>query len=185
MNMFKKNGGFTLVELIVVIAILAILAGVAIPAYSGYIRKSQDAAVIAELDALLTAAQAATAARGSVVKMIVNHDCSICYIITDSDMEHGWGKEFAEGQFRSDILAFFPSLDPAENTSPYHGCAWDTDGDGQGDIYNRYMLKFTNPLAGWENSSFAVCPAGKDTAGAVWENGEWTVGWDNKITYGE
>ena len=28
MNMFKKNGGFTLVELIVVIAILAILAGI-------------------------------------------------------------------------------------------------------------------------------------------------------------
>ena len=40
MNMFKKNGGFTLVELIVVIAILAILAGIAVPAYSGYISKA-------------------------------------------------------------------------------------------------------------------------------------------------
>ena len=39
--MFKSNGGFTLVELIVVIAILAILAGVAIPAYTGYIEKAQ------------------------------------------------------------------------------------------------------------------------------------------------
>lgn len=39
-----KHEGFTLVELIVVIAILAILAGVAIPAYSGYIKKSQEAA---------------------------------------------------------------------------------------------------------------------------------------------
>ena len=58
MNMFKKNGGFTLVELIVVIAILAILAGVAVPAYSGYITKAQDAAVVSELSAVLTAAQA-------------------------------------------------------------------------------------------------------------------------------
>ena len=40
MKNFKKNGGFTLVELIVVIAILAILAAVAIPAYSGYIDKT-------------------------------------------------------------------------------------------------------------------------------------------------
>ena len=40
--MFKKNGGFTLVELIVVIAILAILASVAVPAYSGYIAKAQN-----------------------------------------------------------------------------------------------------------------------------------------------
>ncbi len=41
--MFKSNGGFTLVELIVVIAILAILAGIAVPAYSGYIEKAGEA----------------------------------------------------------------------------------------------------------------------------------------------
>ena len=71
MNMFKKNGGFTLVELIVVIAILAILAGIAIPAYSGYIKKAQDAAVVTELDAIATAAQAANATAGEIDKIEV------------------------------------------------------------------------------------------------------------------
>ena len=56
MNMFKSNGGFTLVELIVVIAILAILAGVAVPAYSGYISKANEAADYTMLDTVKTAA---------------------------------------------------------------------------------------------------------------------------------
>ena len=72
MNMFKKTGGFTLVELIVVIAILAILAAVAVPAYSGYIKKAQDAAVITDLDAIATAAQAANATGGAVTEIKVN-----------------------------------------------------------------------------------------------------------------
>ena len=57
MNMFKKNGGFTLVELIVVIAILAILAGVAVPAYSGYITKAQQAKDLQVLASVNTAVQ--------------------------------------------------------------------------------------------------------------------------------
>lgn len=47
----NTEGGFTLVELIVVIAILAILAGVAVPAYTGYIKRAREAA-----DQLLIAA---------------------------------------------------------------------------------------------------------------------------------
>lgn len=51
----RSKKGFTLVELIVVIAILAILAGVAIPVYSSYITKANEAADYAMLDAIKTA----------------------------------------------------------------------------------------------------------------------------------
>lgn len=103
MNMFKKNGGFTLVELIVVIAILAILAGVAVPAYSGYITKAKDAAVIVELDAVATAAQAANAKVGPVDQIVVATDKSITITYgedgsvstaEDSDFALFYGTEF-------------------------------------------------------------------------------------------
>ncbi len=71
MNMFKKNGGFTLVELIVVIAILAILAAVAVPAYNGYISKAQAAADVTALAAVKTACMATYATEGTVTQIIV------------------------------------------------------------------------------------------------------------------
>ena len=77
MNMMKKNGGFTLVELIVVIAILAILAGVAVPAYSGYLDKAKSAADLMVLDATKTAAQGALATIGAVTEVAVDADGNV------------------------------------------------------------------------------------------------------------
>ena len=59
MNFMRSKAGFTLVELIVVIAILGILAGVAIPVYSGYIKKANKAAddqVVVSIDTAIAAA---------------------------------------------------------------------------------------------------------------------------------
>ena len=83
--MFKSNGGFTLVELIVVIAILAILAGVAVPAYSGYIEKANSAADIVELDAVKTACQAALATISEVKTIEVISGGSVVVTYPDAD----------------------------------------------------------------------------------------------------
>lgn len=48
----KLLGGFTLIELMVVIAILGTLIGIAVPAYQGYIEKARVVRAIAEIDML-------------------------------------------------------------------------------------------------------------------------------------
>lgn len=40
---YKKNRGFTLIELMIVVAIIAILTAVALPSYQNYVRKSKRA----------------------------------------------------------------------------------------------------------------------------------------------
>ena len=86
MTMFKKNGGFTLVELIVVIAILAILAGVAVPAYSGYIAKAEQASALQTLSAVNTAAQGlAIGDNVEVTQIVVTNGNPATIVVTTSD----------------------------------------------------------------------------------------------------
>ena len=122
MNMFKKNGGFTLVELIVVIAILAILAGVAVPAYSGYITRANNAAVETELTAISTAAMAANATAGKVESITVTTAGAVT-ITTPTDA--------TATDFDKDFQTFYGKARADLNVSTVNGWAgsdWATKG---------------------------------------------------------
>ena len=96
MNTMKKNGGFTLVELIIVIAILAILSTGAIAGYSAYIQKANDAAVEAVLSDIYTSAVLANADKGSVTVTVVEDNTGLKITVTNA------GDKF-EGLFEQSV----------------------------------------------------------------------------------
>ena len=55
MERFKRQEGFTLVEILIVVVIIGILAGIAVPMYSNVQEKAKVAATQAELSGIKTA----------------------------------------------------------------------------------------------------------------------------------
>jgi len=129
MNMFKKNGGFTLVELIVVIAILAILAAVAVPAYSGYISKANDTADTTALAAVKTACMGAMAKEASVTSIEVTASAGVISAVkvNGSVVLYGTG---ATGEKAEDFMIFMNNALPTlKATGSFaKGATWSTSG---------------------------------------------------------
>ena len=128
MNMFKKNEGFTLVELIVVTAILAILAAVAVPAYSGYITKAQEASDMTQLDSMKTAIAFAVAEKDPT-------DVLVGAEVTFSNLKTVTAKVAAEAEDGSatteDVTVDISALYGAESYTAQSGATKATMADGK------------------------------------------------------
>lgn len=74
----KKQAGFTLIELMIVVAIVGILAAVAIPAYQDYIKRSKVSELAATLAACKTSVAETYATNGNVMASITtaNSGCN-------------------------------------------------------------------------------------------------------------
>ena len=142
MNMFKKNGGFTLVELIVVIAILAILAGVAIPAYSGYINSANKAADITACDAIKTAAMAALATEGEVTQITITSSTVVVECKGENVTLAGDGAEDTDfDTYYTSALPTFKTLTADKKTATT--ASWDISSDAAAGTKGEWV--FTAP----------------------------------------
>ncbi len=75
--MQKKNQGFTLIELMIVVAIVAILAAVAIPAYQDYIKRAKVSEVAATAAACKTSVSEYFSSLGSFASITAtNSGCN-------------------------------------------------------------------------------------------------------------
>ncbi|WP_423220933.1 pilin [Aeromonas allosaccharophila] len=66
----KKQSGFTLIELMIVVAIVAILAAIALPAYQTYTKKAKFTEVVAATGSLKTAVEVCFNANGDMTKCL-------------------------------------------------------------------------------------------------------------------
>ena len=141
----NRQSGFTLVELVVVIATMGILAGVGSAAYSGYVKKANEAADLQLLGAVNTAFASASYDAGqydgrpSGGAASLTEDGRVEKVISSVDRKGEFFQKYFSGN-QDSRFKVYTNLAYDRVTGTFHGAVLTAATDKDGNMVLRYTI---------------------------------------------